>query len=247
MDGPIDLKALIIRAIAQAEAAQARAMERQAHAPAQDLPAVSPLVEADRLFLLSETAVLVGSKAESALREAFPPTWAAVPLADRRTLLDFWRRPHRFACGAYPLLRAYQPVIWLRELAYADPPTLEHAGRVLVIPAWIAGEEPERLPAELARLLANVYLIANGTQWGLESNMLEEPFEAWERAHGDRATEAEWDAQNDRLFAAYSRKMETEVTRVLHGWGLDGKSHRRRPRGAGPRQAPAARGRDKSS
>jgi hypothetical protein len=248
MEGPINLTALVQGAIAQAQAAQARALERQAHAPAQELPAVSPLVETDRLYFVVVPTDHVGAKAQTALREAFKATWSAIPQADRRRLLDYWRKPpNPHFCREYSLLLAYKPVIWLGELPYTAVPNFQHYGRVLVIPAWIAAEEPERLPAELARLLASVHLIADGTQWKLESEMVEEPFEAWERAHGDRATEAQWDAQNDRLFAAYSHKMETEVARVLHGWGLDGKSDRRRPRGAGPRKAPAARRRGKSS
>lgn len=159
-----------------------------------------------------------------AFRSAFAGVWGSLPAPDRHLLLGYWRRPPRPLVGSeVPAPPRPRPLISLVCVG-APAPSIricDRLGDELIFPTSLVQTPAHRLPVAIARLLAEVYRLATGEHGRLVMALLEDPYHAWERRRGSKATEADGERQWARLEAAFLVRNEAEVTRVMQQWGWE--------------------------
>jgi hypothetical protein len=92
-------------------------------------------------------------------------------------------------------------------------------GYQLDFPVSLVLGQPQHLYRQIARALAEVFLYVNRRHWKLMNDLVETPFEDWERQQGSKVTEAACEKKWDKLLAEYTRACDPELAQILHGWG----------------------------
>jgi len=215
-----------IRSIPAMVAEARRIDERNA---ANDLSRTRPvelLVEDDRLF--------VQNVARSAVRMppfclAFQKIWKLIPAQDRHDLLAHWRcsscrawishgsgfRDNPPPAG-YPYIRVVDDPSSLEPLQGCD-----YCGLVLNFPASLTHPpQAHLLPWEIASALARAYMWASREQWRLLDEVLDTPFDTWERAQGDEITEEDRDGKWADLAAEYDRQYQVLWEGLMDKWQI---------------------------
>jgi hypothetical protein len=150
--------------------------------------------------------------------------WSQVPEADRRRILLFWLTPHcrKRLAETYPQRpRSPCPRIVLTEQATPpEPGVVSAAGCALTFPDVLLVGEPEHLQYAIARALAQVHRYAAGEHYSLEEQMIDDPYEAWERRPGRRTGQRKRDAKLEELQREYQRAYDSAVAAVLTRWGF---------------------------
>jgi hypothetical protein len=190
-----------------------------------------PLVEQDRLFLRVTSkprrlqAPVSEDEAVALARnfgDAFRAVWATIPPEDRGCLFDYWRGqrplPWNFNEGPPP-----RRVPDIQVQVDADPGPLPDAlckglGWQLIFPVALVGDEPERMRGEIIRVLMQVHRYASGRHWQLQSELVDEPLAAWEKAQGDHVSEAARERKLAALGRAFLRAHDAEVAQLLRRW-----------------------------
>jgi hypothetical protein len=183
------------------------------------------LVAADQLFFRVSTGdrEVDTAAVEATFRRAFSVVWRRIPGSDRRCLVDYWRSdPTRLSRD--PLRPTAHPRPCIRVLD-AGPwsPSADLCGDLgakLTFPLDLVAEHPDQLPRSVARALAIAHRYASRRHWALIEERLETPMARWERRRGPK-TDADREAELDRLEWAYLRAYQAETAAILRGWGLD--------------------------
>jgi hypothetical protein len=218
-------------AAARRQAASRGRRRRKGDDPHADPDADFLLVQKDRLFVrvapmpgprqVEVTADQAAAMAHT-FGEAFRAVWAAIPAADRRCMLDYWRGPRPFPwdlnLGPPP---RHIPVIQI--LLDPGPGPLTAAvcaelGFELTFPDALIVDEPDRLPGEIVRVLLQTHRYASGRHWELNWDMIEEPLEQWEQEQGGDASDEARDRKRDGLEEAFLRVHHAEVAELLTRW-----------------------------
>jgi hypothetical protein len=186
-----------------------------------------PLVEKDRLFFTlsppsgPELSTPAAVKPElQTFRLGFNRIWAQIPAGGRASLLCYWRQPlpggHLPAPHTRPLIRVVD------VLPGSSSSPVDRLGNEFNFPFSLVAENPQGLPAVIARALAVASLYATRRHWALAVELIEDPLERWSRRQGKNADDATRDAKIDRLEAAHLRAYKAEVAGVLRAWGFGG-------------------------
>jgi hypothetical protein len=215
----------------------------------------TPLEEEDGLYLFhpspegnqdSSSPGAVGRPATLAAGEArfardFAAVWFRAPEADRRRLLLFWLKPHclKRLAKMYPQRpRCPCPRIVLTEqVAPPEPGVVSAGGCALIFPDVLLAGEPERLQFAIARALAQVSRYATGEHYSLEEQMIDDPYEAWERRPGRRSGQRKRDAKLEELQREYQQAYDSAVVAVLTRWGFTSPVNNSSPAGAAAPEA----------
>src|SRR5262249_50065824 len=94
----------------------------------------------------------------------------------------------------------------------------DRLGNVLNFPSSLMGGRGSALA--VARALAQVYLYATRLHWGLVQDLIEKPLTRWEGRRGKGATEAAQAAKVRSLEQEFVRRRESDLGRVVLGWGF---------------------------
>jgi hypothetical protein len=153
----------------------------------------------------------VPATAIDAFRTAFTSVWRQIPGWDRQRLLTYWRQPGEQ--GRQPLIQLVQ------RGRSAVGEVVKHLGRELNFPLSLVAQ-PDRLPGEIATVLAHVLHIASGEHWRLVQEVLERPLARWEREEGKRATGATVKKKVAALEKQHLARLQARIGEILEGWGI---------------------------
>jgi hypothetical protein len=200
-------------------------------APGADADEECLLVRTDRLYVRvapmpGPRQVEVTADQAAALAQAFGDSfravWAAIPAADRRCMLDYWRGPRPwpwdFNLGPPP---RHVPVIQILVDPGPGPLTeavCDQLGFELTFPDALVANQSERLGGEIVRALMQTHRYASGRHWTLNWSMIEGPFEQWEKEQGGDVSDDARDRKLDELEGALLRVHHAEVAELLFRW-----------------------------
>jgi hypothetical protein len=157
-----------------------------------------------------------------AFRQSFCDLWERIPELDRQRLLEYWRGPN------YPFTSSDRygephPKPWIRlvegDVSSPSFRSCDMFGYQLDFPVSLVLGQPQHLYRQIARALAEVFLFVNRRHWKLMNDLVDTPYERWEREKGSRATEAACEKKWDELLAEYTRASDAEAAKILDGWG----------------------------
>jgi hypothetical protein len=155
-------------------------------------------------------------------RQNFTDLWDRIPELDRQRLMEYWRNPQDFYRSSdrsgvpHP-----KPVIRLVEGDVSSPSfrSCSRYGHQLDFPVSLVLGQPQHLYRQIARALAEVFMVVTRRENKLMKDLVDTPFECWEREKGSRATEAACEKKWDALKAEYTRVSDAEAAKILEGWG----------------------------
>jgi len=189
------------------------------HIPWQEAAAFMPLVKADGLFfrivpnaecLPSQLPHGDTTETETTFRSAFFDTWARIPEADRRCLLDYWRTgklwvsPGEEEAWAYP-----RPWIQIETDVSAAGMTsaCDKFGLRLRFAGYLMAGSTSRLRRVIARALAHAFGYAT-REWSRIDDRFEKSLAIDERTK--------------TLGREYYKAVRASVDETLRRWGIEG-------------------------
>ncbi len=180
------------------------------------------LVPEDQLFVHTSAHSSVNV---DALRYAFQEVWRNIPSQDRYTILDYWRtvspifwlrehdRPFRPE-GGYPYIRLMDDPGCLRSVARCD-----QFGLALHFQAsWTRRANSRYLPCAIACLLARVLPYATGQSFRWDLELIETPYERWEKEQGGDVSEEACDLKWRELWKECLRHVRSARRGLLKTW-----------------------------
>jgi hypothetical protein len=167
------------------------------------------LVEQDGLFFT--VVPPAPASAVVTFRTAFTSVWRQILGWDRQCLLSYWRETSQE--GRQLLIQVVQ------RGRSAVGEVVKHLGRELNFPLSLVAQ-PDRLPGEIATVLAHVMHIATGEHWRLVQEVIERPLARWEREEGKRATAAALKKKVAALEKEHLSRLEERITEIFEGWGI---------------------------
>jgi hypothetical protein len=183
------------------------------------------LVAADQLFFRVSTGdpEVDTAAVKATFRRSFADVWRRIPGSDRRCLVAYWRSdPFRLSRDPLSPTSHLLPYIHVVDAGPWSPlaDLCDDLGTKLTFPFDLVAEHSHQLPLAIARALAVAFRFASRRHWALIEERLEQPLARWERRRG-RKTDADREAELDRLERAYLRAFQAEIAAILLGWGLD--------------------------
>jgi hypothetical protein len=170
-----------------------------------------PLVLIEEDGLVFTVVPPAPATAADAFRTAFSTVWHQLPGWDRQRLLSYWREPGQE--GRQSLIQLVQGV----QATVGE--VVNQLGRELNFSLSLL-KQPDRLPGEIATVLAHVLHIASGEHWRLVQEVLERPLARWEREEGKRATGAAVKKKVAALAKEHLARLEERITERVEGWGI---------------------------
>lgn len=199
-------------------------------------PLYRPLVEEDRLSFRAVTIErFYGDvrlkemptspaleKDLEAFRLAFCDVWSGIPCQDRHRLLFYWRSKHD--CSTEPHLPANpdrRPVILVVDAIpdYFLPQIAQYLGNMYLFPQPMLWNDPAQLRMEIATVLAWTFRVATRRRWELAIEIVEKPYEEWEKRQKGKASHDRRDRKLDALEAQHLRAYHAEMAELLGRWG----------------------------
>lgn len=205
----------LLAAFQTQDAAQKRKRKAKRHKPSHGTD-FSPLIAKGGLFFRVLSPADSTTSAGRVLQRTIEKVWDHIPATDQQCMQDYWHGESWSESAGYCEVQPpHKPLIQLTDTGSS---TCERFGLVLSFPVALI-EEPERLAAEIANVLACVFRYASRDFWHLYMETVERPMEAWEKSRKKPISSSARRKKEAALEQEYRRKHDAAVNEVLCRWG----------------------------